>query len=132
MSTTASLSDSLPSTMPRLESSGNNWAIFVFRFRDAVEAKGFWGHFDGTVSHPMLTEEPTNEDNATVMQWDKDERSAKSLLTQKLPDSTVMMVGGKGTVQERWEAVVHEFSAKSDYAKMDIEPSSWLCAVHPN
>ena len=48
--TTAALSDALPSTVPKLDASGSNWAIFVFRFEDAVEAKGFWGHFDGTVS----------------------------------------------------------------------------------
>lgn len=120
--TTAALSDALPSTVPKLDASGSNWAIFVFRFEDAVEAKGFWGHFDGTVSRPIAVNPaaPTATETAAIAQWDKDERSAKSLLTQKLPDSTVVMVHGKVTVRERWEAVVREFSKKSAYAQADM------------
>ena len=120
--TTASLSDALPSTVPKLDASGSNWAIFVFRFEDAVQAKGFWGHFDGTVSRPTATDPaaPTAVETAAIALWDKDERSAKSLLTQKLPDSTVVMVHGKVTVRERWEAVVKEFSKKSAYAQADM------------
>ena len=34
------------------------------------------------------------------LQWDKNERSAKSLLTQKIPDSTLMRVHSKKTVKE--------------------------------
>lgn len=56
---------------------------------------------------------------AAKAQWDKDERLAKSLLTQKLPDSTVVLIHGKKTVRERWEAVVREFSKKSVYAQAD-------------
>ena len=52
--TTSSLSDTLPSSVPRLEAEGENWAIFYVRFMDAVEAKGFWGHFDGTLPAPVL------------------------------------------------------------------------------
>jgi hypothetical protein len=25
-----------------------NWTAFSIRFKEAIEAKGFWGHFDGT------------------------------------------------------------------------------------
>ena len=119
---TASLSDTLPSTVPKLDASGSNWAIFVFRFEDAVEAKGFWGHFSGTVSRPTATDPdaPTATETTAIAQWDKDERSAKSLLTQKLPDLTVVMVHGKKTVRERWEVVVREFSKKSAYAQADM------------
>ena len=46
--TTTSLSDSLPSSIPKLDASGLNWAIFAIHFQDAIEAKGFWSHFDGT------------------------------------------------------------------------------------
>ena len=120
--TAAALSDTLPSSVPKLDASGSNWAIFVFRFQDAVEAKGFWGHLDGTVSRPIAADPsaPTTTETAAINQWDKDERSAKSLLTQKLPDSTVVMVHGKVTVKERWEAVVKEFSKKSAYAQADM------------
>ena len=90
--TTASLSDSLPSSVPKLEATGINWAIFVVRFRDAVEAKGYWGHFDGTSPVPSVSSPATDAEAAAKGQWDKDERSARSLLTQKLPDSTLMKV----------------------------------------
>jgi len=64
---------------------------------------------------------PTTTEVAAIAQLDKDERSAKSLLTQKLPDSTVVMVHGKKTVKERWDAVVMEFSKKSTYAQADMQ-----------
>ena len=119
---TALLSDALLSSILKLDASGSNWAIFVFRFEDAIEAKGFWGHFDGTVSRlvPADVAAPTTTKVAAIGQWDKDEQSAKSLLTQKLPDSTVVMVHGKKTVKERWDAMVMEFSKKSAYAQADM------------
>ena len=94
--TTMSLSDSLPSSIPKLDSSGLNWAIFSICFQDTVEAKGFWSHFDGTGSCPsadqvsttdsdgkVMLSPPSETDLAAVDKWDKDEHSAKSLLTQK-------------------------------------------------
>src|SRR5260221_782319 len=121
--TTASLSDSLPTTVPKLDSSGMNWAIFVFRFQDAVEGKGYWGHYDGTLAQPVaeIEAQPTDAEKVAMAQWDKDERSAKSLLTQKLPDSTVMLIHGKVSVRERWELVVKEFSKKLAYAQTDLQ-----------
>ena len=93
--TTTSLSDSLPSSIPKLDASGLNWAIFSVRFEDAIQAKGFWGHFDGTSTRPsalpvsvtdvdgnVTTSPPSDAEIAAVDKWDKDECSAKSLLTQ--------------------------------------------------
>jgi len=118
--TTAALSDSLPSSVPKLEATGLNWAIFLVRFRDAVDAKGFWGHFDGTTPVPSLSEHPISAETMAKTQWEKDERSAKSLLTQKLPDSTLMRIHMKVTVQERWEAVVKEYMEKGAYVQTDM------------
>src|SRR5260221_3435958 len=120
--TTMSLSDALPSTVPKLDPSGANWAIFVFRFEDAVSAKGYWGHFDGSVSKPEAADSssPTAAETNTINQWDKDERSARSLLTQKLTDLTVVLVHEKKTVKERWEVVVAKYSKKSAYAQTDM------------
>jgi hypothetical protein len=111
--TTTSLSNSLSSSVPKLDASGLNWAIFSVRFEDAVEAKGFWSHFDGTGSRPTanptsvtgsdgvtMVKTPSDAETAAVDQWDKDERSAKSLLTQKIPDSTLMHIHNKRTVKE--------------------------------
>jgi hypothetical protein len=73
---TTSLSDSLPSSVSKLDATGINWAIFFVRFQDAVEAKGFWGHFDGSVPCPKLSATPMAEETAAKNQLDKDERSA--------------------------------------------------------
>ena len=76
MSTTStSLSDTLPSTVPKLDPTGSNWTIFLFHFQDAVDAKGYWGHFDGTMPAPVLkeSEAPTAEEISAKAQWDKDE-----------------------------------------------------------
>ena len=69
-----SLSDTLPSSIPKLDASGMNWVIFAVRFQDAVEAKGFWGHFTGTKTRPAAgdisasTAEPlTPEELAIVL-----------------------------------------------------------------
>ena len=114
--TTSSLSDTLPSTVPKLDAEGENWAIFYVRFMDAVEAKGFWGHFDGSSPEP----DSSDAQKAEKSQWEKDERLAKTLLTQRLPDSTVMEIHGKKTVKERWEAVVREYTVKGAYAQTEM------------
>ncbi|PPQ83632.1 hypothetical protein CVT26_000950 [Gymnopilus dilepis] len=160
---TTSLSDSLPTSVPKLDASGVNWVIFSVRFQDAVEAKGFWGHFDGSVPRPVdpsatatATPAPTTSSSTTTSsaptgtqtpptatqtaapppakpvtmtaeelaaaqaQWDKDERSAKSLLTQRIPDSTLMRIHSKPSVKERWEEIVKEFTQKGAYAQTDL------------
>ena len=118
--TTSSLSDMLPSAVPKLEAEGENWAIFYVHFMDAIEAKGFWGHFNGTTPEPALSSDPTDKELKAKHQWEKDERSAKMLLTQKLPDSTVMEIHSKKTMMERWEAVVKEYTQKGVYMKMEL------------
>jgi gag-polypeptide of LTR copia-type len=120
-----SLSDSLSSSVPKLESTGTNWAIFEIRFHDAVKAKGFWGHFDGTSVRPVaiFVTAPngiTSIDNTPINQWDKDERSAKSLLNQKIPDSTLMRIRSKTTVEERWRAIEKEYTEKGAYAQTEL------------
>ena len=69
--TTTSLSDTLPSAVPKLEAEGENWAIFYVRFMDAVEAKGFWGHFNGTTPEPALSSDPTDKELKAKHQWEK-------------------------------------------------------------
>ena len=137
MSVTAtSLSDTLPSSVPKLEMTGANWAIFEIRFRDAVEAKGFWGHFDGKTKLPVLgTPAVTDHDrklitpatglspeefSAETIQWEKDKHSAKSLLNQKIPDSTLMRIRSKTTVEEHWKAIEKEYTEKGAYAQTKL------------
>ena len=57
---------------------------------------------------------------ASILQWKKDKQLAKSLLMQKLPDLTLMKVHTKKTVQERWEAVVKEYTEKGVYVQTDL------------
>ena len=119
--TTLSLSDTLPSAIPKLEAEGKNWVIFYVCFMNAIQAKGFWGHFNGTTPKPTLSSEPTDEELKEKNQWDKDKCSAKTLLTQKLPNSTVMKIHSKKTVMEQWEAVVKEYTQKGVYMKMELK-----------
>ena len=100
MSSTTALADTLLSSIPKLDATDMNWAIFLLHFQDAVKAKGYWGHFNGTDTRPDPTATTTAEDAATILQWDKDECSAKSLLTQKLPDSALMHIHKATTVKE--------------------------------
>ena len=113
--TATSLADTLPLSVPKLDASGLNWAVFSLYFQDAVEANSYWSHVDGMSEHPVVpkpedlsvTHEtaaapvadapvpatPSAEDlAAAINQWDKDERSAKSLRTQKIPDLALMRI----------------------------------------
>jgi hypothetical protein len=118
--TTTSLSDTLSSSIPKLDATGINWAIFSVHFQDAVEAKGFWGHFDGTSMCPELSSPATAEETAAKNQWEKDKWSAKSLLTQKIPDSMLMQVHSKMSMKEQWEAIVKEYTDKGAYAQTEL------------
>ena len=60
--TTSLLSDTLSAAVPKLKAKGENWVIFFIRFMDAIEAKGFWGHFDGSTLEPTLSSTPTEDE----------------------------------------------------------------------
>ncbi len=70
---TASLSNSLPSSVPKLDASGFNWAIFLVHFQDTIEAKGFWGHFDGSNPILALSSPATADELVAKGQWNRDE-----------------------------------------------------------
>lgn len=120
---TTALTDTLPSTVPKLNPSGANWAVFEVRFRAAVDAKGFWGHFNGTIPYPTVSSPSTSIERALLAQWQKDERSTKSLLTQKIPDSALMLLWNKNTVEERWAVIRKEYTQKGTYAQTDLRTS---------
>ena len=96
--TTASLSDTLPSSVLKLDADSENWTIFLVHFMDDVEAKGFWGHFDGSLPAPVISMSSSESEKAEKLQWEKEERSAKTLLTQKLPNLTIMEIHSKKSV----------------------------------
>jgi len=72
----------------------------------------------GGTSTPAMV--ATAKELAAQHQWDKNERSAKSLLTQKIPDSTLMWIHLKKTVKEHWDAIVEEYTLKGAYVQTDL------------
>ena len=78
--------------VPRLEPSGSNWAIFLLRFQEAMEANCKWGHFDGSSTRPAAADpnKPTDEEKAAQADWDQNETVVKYLLTQHMPDSAAV------------------------------------------
>src|SRR5258708_23952071 len=53
-------------------------------------------------------------------QWEKNKRSAKLLLTQKIPNSTLMRVFSKMAVKDRWDVIVKEYTEKGAYAQTEL------------
>jgi hypothetical protein len=79
--TTLATTDILPSSVPKLLPIGLNWTVFSIRFQETIEAKGFWGHFDGTSPKPTVRSPPAAGEQEALDQWTKNERSTKALLT---------------------------------------------------
>lgn len=69
---TTALTDTFLLTVPKLDPSGANWAVFEVRFKDAVDAKGFWGHFDRSISCPVLSKSSTSVEQVALILWQKD------------------------------------------------------------
>jgi len=104
--------DILPSSIPKLNPHGENWAIFQIRFQNMMEVKDKWEHFDGSSTRPA------DEDEA--IEWDKEERMAKYLLTQCLPDSTVVWIQRFKTVHEQWVSIVKEYTEKGESVQTEM------------
>ena len=139
--TITSLSNSLPSSISKLDSTSLNWAFSVC-FQDTIEVKGLWGHFDGF--EPHLEPSPATAPTATIataegarpasipaamvsaknlaaqLQQDKNERSDKYLLTQKISDFTLMCIHLKKTIKKCWSVIVKEYMSKGTYAQTDL------------
>jgi hypothetical protein len=109
---TALTTDLLPSSVPKLESTGLNWTVFKLHFQDVLDAKGFWGHFDGTAFPPVVSSPATAAEAEALTLWNKNERTAKSLLTQKIPDSALILVHSHTRMKDRWDTIVAEYSGK--------------------
>ena len=99
--------EQLPANIPRLETDGSNWAIFIICFRKAMKVTCCWGFFDGTNSCLALKDplKPTDEEKAAAEKWAYDDQVAQYLLLQWLPDSTVVHMGPYLTAALRWEQV---------------------------
>jgi len=76
-----------------------------------------------TTAAPTLTTPSAEDLAAAANQWDKDEWSVKSLLTQKIPDSALMCIRNKKTVKERWDAITSKYTVKGAFAQTNL----WTC-----
>ena len=123
MSAPSSTIEQLPPNIPRLEPNGVNWAVFSMRFQEAMQATRRWSYFDGSKLCPVPADKanPTDAETEAIDKWDYEDQIARYLLSQRLPDTTTMQVSHFKTVKERWEKVTEEFTAKSVYAKNDLE-----------
>ncbi|KAF8219857.1 hypothetical protein L208DRAFT_1187909, partial [Tricholoma matsutake] len=113
--------DILPSSVPKLMATGVNWTVFSIRFEEAIEAKGFWGHFNSTTTCPVpAASPPTQAESEAIAKWNRDEKSAKALLTHRIPDSTLIRIHGKALLKDRWDLIVAEYTSKGAFAQADL------------
>ncbi len=107
--------DVLSNSVPKLDSSWKNWPIFAIRFVAAVQAKGVYGHFDGTSSYPKAAnpEKLTDEEAKAIVNWDDDEATAYYMLQQKIPDSLLIRVATMTNVAQRWALIKTQCTTKS-------------------
>jgi len=103
MAAATTMNDPLPTSVPRLDPTGSNWAIFSMRFQEAMEANQKWGHFDGSVTRPAPSDvdKPTDDEKTDMAAWDHDETISRYMLSQRLPDSTAVRLKSLATAKER-------------------------------
>jgi hypothetical protein len=108
MSTTVT-TNTLPSNVLKLNVSRKNWAIYRIRFTHAVQSKGVWSHLEGTATKPVAIG-TTPPDAAELVTWLKDESIALDLLTQWIPDSTVIRTASQTDAAAMWKEIVCEYT----------------------
>ena len=115
--------EQLPTNIPCLKLDGSNWAVFSIRFQEAMEVTGRWGYFDGTEARPVPADASnvTTAEQERMAKWDRNDRIARYLLLQRLPDSTAERMRVYLTANARWDRVTDEFTAKSVYAQDDLK-----------
>jgi hypothetical protein len=99
---------------------GLNWTAFSIHFKEAIEAKGFWGHFDGTSLELIVNSPPGAGEQEALNQWMKDEHSAKALLTHHIPDSTLIRIHTKESLQDRWDIIIKKYTQKGAFAQAKL------------
>ena len=67
----ATVNDILSGSVPKLDMSGGNWAIFSLYFQTTIKRKGLWGHFNGSVSCSVLSSpvQSSTPPALSVMTW---------------------------------------------------------------
>ena len=62
-------------------------------------------------------------ESKAIEKWEHEDAVASYLLSQRLPDITVMRLTSCLTAHDRWEMVTKEYQAKSAYAQADLHQS---------
>ena len=103
--------DCIPVLVPHLELFGANWHTFAVRFQEAMKAAQLWGHFNGTALRPVPKDAaaPTIEEEEEMKAWDHEDVVARCLLSQRLPDSTLLRLSACPTVRACWEHLVAKY-----------------------
>ena len=78
------MNDPLPTTVPRLEPTGANWAIFSMCFQEVMEANQKWSHFDGTLTYPIPVDDKniTADEQKAIDAWNLEETVTRYMLSQ--------------------------------------------------
>ncbi len=125
MSSSTPTIEQLPTNIPHLEPNGANWAIFKMCFQDAMRVTCWWGHFSGDKPRPKPKDgaKPTDGKIEAAEKWEYNDSVASYLLSQHLPDTTIMHLSNCLTAQDRWNMATKEYQAKSAYAQADLHQS---------
>ena len=100
-----------PAIIPHLEPDGSNWAIFMMSFKDSMKVTSRWGYFDGSRPKPRPKDikNPTDAEIEAGERWEHEDAVASYLLSQHLPDATIMRMVNCACAQDHWELVTKEF-----------------------
>ena len=97
------ITEQLPlAIIPQLEPNSSNWAIFMMRFKDSMKITGHWGYFIGSWLRPSPSDvsTPMDAEIEAREKWECKDTMASYLLSQCLPDTTVMRMANCATAQD--------------------------------
>jgi hypothetical protein len=84
-----------------------------------------YGVIEGTVPCPVTPvttggNQTAATDSDKLTTWKKDEALALELLTQRIPDSTIIRTSNQLTAAVIWAKIVHEYMEKGAYVQTDL------------
>jgi hypothetical protein len=113
----------LVQTWTRLSTDLNQTSTdFDHRLEQAIRVKKKWGHLTGTTARPTAVDpaKPTDDERTKMSDWDEDEATARYLLAQRIPDSTLIQTRTLATSASMWSYIVAEFTTKSAFAQSNL------------
>jgi hypothetical protein len=113
----------LSSNIPCLEADGSNWAIFIMRFCEAMQAIWRWPYFEGTIPCPSpkdLAKVPDDKRKA-LDDWKFEDLATQYLLSQQLPNFIAIWLHSLTTVKAQWDRLIFKFTTQSIYTQNNLE-----------